>query len=187
MLVFRVDGVMCFSRYLSTNTTGLQSGCGTELLLVVTLGSLCGDREEFSIHPALTFSMELQATLVRQPKPGSHVSCTPSMTQQCCALLLCYFKLLSQRSYLRVNPVLPLFLTGHYCPNLEHAVCGWQHPNVQLEEFLRVVIVGQSRNIHPDSAAPSTLSTSLANYLANSTYSLRLTGSAIIIYEECDI
>lgn len=59
--------------------------------------------------------------------------------------------------YLGVDPVLPVSLTGHDHPDLEHAVRGRQHSNVQLEELLRVVVVGQSRNVHPAAANPRSL------------------------------
>lgn len=45
MLDVRVTGVMCFSRYLSTNTTGVSSGDGGDLLSLLILSLLCGDSE----------------------------------------------------------------------------------------------------------------------------------------------
>lgn len=51
-------------------------------------------------------------------------------------------------TYLGVEPVLPVFVTGHDRLELEHAVGGRQHPRIQLEELLRAVVVGQSRNVH---------------------------------------
>lgn len=84
--------------------------------------------------------------------------------------------------YLRVEPVLPVSLTGHHRPHLKHAVCGRQHPNVQLQELLRVV-VGQNRDVHPGSAAPSAAP---AGSLAGCTCSPQLAAS-VIINEEQDI
>ncbi|TNN53439.1 hypothetical protein EYF80_036349 [Liparis tanakae] len=60
--------------------------------------------------------------------------------------------------YLGVDSVLPLLLTGQHRAHLEHAVCGRQHPHVQLEELLRTVVVGQNRDVHPACVAASTLS-----------------------------
>lgn len=59
--------------------------------------------------------------------------------------------------YLRVDPVLPSPLTGHERSDLVHALCGIQHPNIQLEKLLRVVVIGQNRDVHLGTAATSTL------------------------------
>lgn len=55
----------------------------------------------------------------------------------------------TQKPYLGVDSVLPVSLTGHDCTDLEHAVRGRQHPHVQLQELLWVVVVGQNRDVHP--------------------------------------
>lgn len=84
--------------------------------------------------------------------------------------------------YLEVDPVLPVSLTGHNCPDLEHAVRGRQHPDVQLEELLRVVVVGQSRDVHRGPLD----SHSLLDCQAGCICSLQLARCAII-HEEQDI
>lgn len=45
MLDFRVTGVICFSKYLASNTTGVPSGDGGHKLSILTSCSLCGDNE----------------------------------------------------------------------------------------------------------------------------------------------
>lgn len=74
---------------------------------------------------------------------------------------------------------------GHDCPDLEHAMCGHQYPNIQLEELLWVVVVRQNRDIHPGSVAPSTLTVSPAYSMAGWTCSLLL-ASCVIINEVQD-
>lgn len=77
-----------------------------------------------------------------------------------------------ESSHLGVDSVLPVFVTGHGRPDLQHAACGRQRADVQLEELLGAVVVGQSREVHPGGAAPSTEKASPAGCTLTATHEL---------------
>ena len=71
-------------------------------------------------------------------------------------------------------------LAGHECSNLEHTARGPQHLNIQLQELLRVIIVGQNNDVHLSYVTPPTQIVSAACSPSQCTCSQQLESLVII-------